>query len=992
MRVWWRLTQNQTLQGALVLTAMLLVFLSTPLLNSRDHYFSGADITQSFSLLNVEPGRAGNVVLSDTIYSMQPWLMLNRENLRAGRMPLWNPYNAGGAPLLANYQSSVFSVFSLPYYLLTMRMALVVGAFLKLFASGFFTFLFLKQIKLRQVPALVGATAFMFCGYNIVFLGWPQSSTTFTLPAALYFAERIFGRAEQTLSSSQKLTFSSIWHNSFWSLGGFLLVLAAGLMAGHPETFYFALLPVALYVLFRLGNLWHSQGYRRFQLGPIFKLAGLIAGASVVAAVLCSVQLLPFFEYLLNADRLSGTDSELLIAGRWAFQPAIWPFYFMPNMLGMEYSTISAFGSNYVEINSLHAGGFMLLLGLISLRFVAKDKFVAFFSGLFSIWLVYSFNVFGLGNWFKLIPGMSLIWVGRSQVIGLFCLICAGAIALNWLYSGQNDHKDNKVPAGVWGWLKTRQKLLLALAISSIGLGMLTLSLVGVREFLAKRVTALQPHVASFVPQLEGQVWLWGLTFGAGLLALLTIWLTRSKTLKATMGAVLVLVVFTQTGFTLKDFNPTIPDRFFYPATPAMAQLKAAVGNEQLAIVGWDTIPSDVNSVYNLAMPHHYDALYVKHYNELGLQMFGNRHVVLSIFRASETALRLFGVEYLFTPGDFSFDMGLNDAQFGAKQTKLAGEIVPGQTLSQTFKALEDDLRLVSVQMHTYGRLNNCTVQVKLEDIAATSVIKEQAFACQEIKNDHALELIVPPVSNSRNRDYRLTLTSSDSKPGNAVTAWVKSDFSYADGKLQINGQPSAGGLSFNFLSGNLQNFERVTKIAGRTLYRYKNSPSRYHTVSQMVALDSDQAIFDLVRQREFDPGQKVAFSQAEVTKINNKNAASNVLEPPAPAKVLNSDETNLRFNISRQQPGFLVLTTAYYPGWKARVNGVEKPVLRANYAFNAVELAAGENKVEVYYEPDSFRYGALLTLLSLGGLVSLVLIRLVGRYRANRNPKGAES
>ena len=37
-----------------------------------------------------------------------PWKYLAFESLRAGYLPLWNPFNGMGAPLLANYQLAFF--------------------------------------------------------------------------------------------------------------------------------------------------------------------------------------------------------------------------------------------------------------------------------------------------------------------------------------------------------------------------------------------------------------------------------------------------------------------------------------------------------------------------------------------------------------------------------------------------------------------------------------------------------------------------------------------------------------------------------------------------------------------------------------------------------------------------------------------------------------------------------------------------------------------
>jgi len=72
------------------------------------------------------------------------------------------------------------------------------------------------------------------------------------------------------------------------------------------------------------------------------------------------------------------------------------------------------------------------------------------------------------------------------------------------------------------------------------------------------------------------------------------------------------------------------------------------------------------------------------------------------------------------------------------------------------------------------------------------------------------------------------------------------------------------------------------------------------------------------------------------------------------------------RLEVSCAEPELLVIAQSHYPGWKARVNGVERPVLRANYAFSAVELQPGLNIVDFSYEPESFRIGLWIGLASL--------------------------
>ncbi len=73
------------------------------------------------------------------------------------------------------------------------------------------------------------------------------------------------------------------------------------------------------------------------------------------------------------------------------------------------------------------------------------------------------------------------------------------------------------------------------------------------------------------------------------------------------------------------------------------------------------------------------------------------------------------------------------------------------------------------------------------------------------------------------------------------------------------------------------------------------------------------------------------------------------------------------------QRPALLVVAESYYPGWHATLDGQPVETLRANYISQGVVVPAGKHTVEMKYEPDSFRNGALLSvagLLGLGGLI----------------------
>ena len=72
-----------------------------------------------------------------------------------------------------------------------------------------------------------------------------------------------------------------------------------------------------------------------------------------------------------------------------------------------------------------------------------------------------------------------------------------------------------------------------------------------------------------------------------------------------------------------------------------------------------------------------------------------------------------------------------------------------------------------------------------------------------------------------------------------------------------------------------------------------------------------------------------------------------------------------------------LVLNDAFYPGWEATLDGVTTPLLRANTAFRAVAVPAGEHVVRMRYRARLFWIG-----LALAGVTALALSLALLRER----------
>jgi hypothetical protein len=95
-----------------------------------------------------------------------------------------------------------------------------------------------------------------------------------------------------------------------------------------------------------------------------------------------------------------------------------------------------------------------------------------------------------------------------------------------------------------------------------------------------------------------------------------------------------------------------------------------------------------------------------------------------------------------------------------------------------------------------------------------------------------------------------------------------------------------------------------------------------------------------------------------------------------------------IAFTARSEIPSLAVIAQSWHPAWKVSYSGpsapgvIEPRVLRANLAFQAVPLPAGEVQVRLYYRDDPFRKGVILSLIALGICGACLVIRPVKQKR----------
>lgn len=103
--------------------------------------------------------------------------------------------------------------------------------------------------------------------------------------------------------------------------------------------------------------------------------------------------------------------------------------------------------------------------------------------------------------------------------------------------------------------------------------------------------------------------------------------------------------------------------------------------------------------------------------------------------------------------------------------------------------------------------------------------------------------------------------------------------------------------------------------------------------------------------------------------------------QPFTPAEWVSDDPDRVVVRVETQAPGLLVVTDAWMPCWKARVDGRSEPVLRGDFWQQTVPIRqAGRHEVVLSYDPPGRREGVAITC---GAVVVWIALATVLGWRA---------
>ncbi len=889
--------------------------------------------------------------------------LLRHQYLDEKNAPLWNPYQAYGAPLAANMQSQPFN----PLYIL---FALHPGpgtynlfVLCRLLIAGLCAYLYLR-LFLPFAPSLAGGLVCMLSGYHILFFNLPHLSVEVLLPALFLAIERLL---RQHSARNVLLAVAVI----FLSVAG-----------GMPESTLLLLTFGCAYFLFRLlaDRALRSAARGHLAYFVAVHLLGLALAAFLLAPFLEFLRISFDIHQVRNTGHISGLDHD-------RFGLSIFT-YAVPLLFGAAWKTIAPGLGGYTSLRDFF-GILAALFALIAAgslpanlrrRLSADHRLIAFFLASVAVVLLKRYGA-PFVNWIGYLPFYRLVQYRKYEEPALafsVSVLCAFGVAQ------------------VLARQVSRRRLVLSLAMAF-------LALVGIAAASLPVVLAAHAEPHQYYLSLGG---------AAAVLFLATVLLLGSDTARPGRLAASLLVLlacelagnyilpvyYLMTRSATDDANP-------YRGAPYIGFLQSHItANER--VFGRDEIlyPNWAGS-FQVADIRGLDAMYYWKYLPFVRSFLrdeapqtprgdlverftgGNQHTFDTALK--RRLLQLSSVKYLLSMQPFAIDSPL--IQDILRQN--AGRLLPGREnlIESRAFTISGETRPVLFEHPVYKRLPFRTavtpatrqlsfsvamqpavydgsmplcgegVRFRLEVRDSVGRIRPLYDRYIDPKHNPAERRWIPgsaDLSEYLGQTVDLLFTTTTGPTGDTCAAWAGWGDPYFNGDTAA---PPAFRLAYGH---EIRIYEYPDYLPRAALFfNVEVAPDDAAALARLAAPSLEIFQTAVVSSTSLDPADMAAIGRLNSLPPERVRAA----------RILSYASQEVALDAAAERPALLVLNDSGYPGWKVYVDGRPSRWIAANYLFRGVLLPPGRHRVRFAYQPASLAAGAAVSgaaLLCLAGFL----------------------
>jgi hypothetical protein len=332
---------------------------------------------------------SGNMIGGGDITAFAGHHLLIKQALNERVLPFWNPYLLSGYPFLADPQAAFFYPPNLIFSLVpSLTLSLNLNILFHILLAGLASFLFLRSLGLKFLPALLGGIVYQLSFFMALRIGAGHLTIlqTIALIPLLFYLTALF-----------------LKHRKTKYLAGLALVFALMVLIGAPQIAFYGFGAALLFAL------WLKKSLK-----PAFYL-GL---AALLGLGLAGLQILPTYELLTYSTKAQGVPYSFFTAESPLPVQVIQVLYWnnLGNSLANNFWPRSVFGdiASFHE-QSYYLGTSTLILILLGLAFRPRNRLV----------------------WFGILLGLGAIWLSFGKWNGISALLYQIPIANNFRVPGR---------------------------------------------------------------------------------------------------------------------------------------------------------------------------------------------------------------------------------------------------------------------------------------------------------------------------------------------------------------------------------------------------------------------------------------------------------------------------------------------------------------------------------------------------------------------------
>jgi len=357
-----------------------------------------------------------NAALSDRVLYYELERRFAATEIRAGRVPLWNPYVFAGAPLGS---LTTYSPFNFVYYLYPHPVALAWQELCVALAAGLGAYLFFRRVSgVGFWPAAIGAWMYPLSGFFVLWQGFAMLHAVAWLPWVLL------------------ATAAAVKNPRGWGGPGLALASACAMWGGQ-----LALQVLLASGLFAVWRVIEQHGWRPRP--PVFRAVAVLCVGWSIGMMLATPDWLHLKDYSRASARMikrTSGHADHPPVGLSAAPQVVLPDIYGSRQAG-HHRTVAP---NRLESSAAGYIGLLTVLVLVPIGLADRRRrsMNGMWLGLTVVSFAWAFDVPGLVSLMRL-PGVEMISHNRSVFIASFTLLAVAVAGLERLRRGE-------LRRGVW--------------------------------------------------------------------------------------------------------------------------------------------------------------------------------------------------------------------------------------------------------------------------------------------------------------------------------------------------------------------------------------------------------------------------------------------------------------------------------------------------------------------------------------------------------------